>query len=112
MKNKYNMSVSDNIFVAKRNIVDYIYKSARLEGLNITFPETYAIYEKAKIKDVDMDTILVINNLKHGWKVILDAINTTTHTNLDLICTIHKEVARDEALVWGKLKIQHIEQLQ
>ena len=104
MKNRYNLSVSENIFVAKRNIVDYIYKSAKLEGLNITFPETYAIYEKARVKDVDMDTILVVNNLKHGWKVILDAVNAPIITDLNLICSIHKEVARDEALEWGKLR--------
>ena len=33
MKPKYSMTLEQNIFVAKRNIVDYIYKSARLEGL-------------------------------------------------------------------------------
>ena len=43
MENKYNMSVEDNIFLAKRNIVDYIWKSARLEGINVTFPDTEAI---------------------------------------------------------------------
>lgn len=43
MEAKYNLSVDENIFVAKRNIIDYIWKSAKLEGLAVTFPETEAI---------------------------------------------------------------------
>ena len=37
MENKFNMTSEDNIFWAKRNIVDTIYKNAKLEGINITF---------------------------------------------------------------------------
>lgn len=33
---KYHMTQEENIFVAKRNIIDYIWKSARLEGLAVT----------------------------------------------------------------------------
>jgi len=51
------MTREQNIFVARRNIVDYIWKSARLEGMDVTFPQTYAIYERAKLKDVDVDTV-------------------------------------------------------
>ena len=46
MQDKYKMTQKENIFLAKRNIIDSIWKSARLEGINITFPDTYAIYEK------------------------------------------------------------------
>lgn len=41
---KYHMTREENIFVAKRNIVDYIWKSARLEGPAVTYPDTEAIY--------------------------------------------------------------------
>lgn len=34
MKDKYHMTVEQNIFVAKRNIIDYIWKSANLEGIS------------------------------------------------------------------------------
>ncbi len=37
MEAKYHMTREENIFVAKRNIVDYIWKSARLEGLAVTY---------------------------------------------------------------------------
>lgn len=102
MENKFRLTVEENIFVAKRNIVDYIWKSAKLEGINVTFPQTYAIIEKAKVTGVDVEDILKITNLKHAWQRVFDTINEPL--TLDDICRIHAEVARDEALMWGKLR--------
>lgn len=47
---KYHMTREENIFVAKRNIVDYIWKSARLEGLAVTYPDTEAIYNGMSVQ--------------------------------------------------------------
>ena len=68
LKDKYNMTAQENIFLAKRNVVENIYNSAKLEGLNITFPETYAIFEKARLSNVDISTVNTILNLKHAWQ--------------------------------------------
>ncbi len=46
---KYNLTVDENIFIAKRNIIDYIWKSAKLEGLSVTFPDTEAIFNGNQI---------------------------------------------------------------
>ena len=40
MENKFNLTREQNVFVAKRNIVDYIWKSANLEGIGVTYSET------------------------------------------------------------------------
>ena len=40
MKNKYNMTKEDNIFFAKRKLIDNLYKSANLEGIAVTFADT------------------------------------------------------------------------
>ena len=37
MENKFNLTREQNVFVAKRNIVDYIWKSANLEGIDVTY---------------------------------------------------------------------------
>jgi len=99
---KYTMNKSENIFWAKRNIVDYIYKSAKLEGLNVTYPDTYAILEKTKAKNVDVEAVEIILNLKHAWRVLLDSIDD--ELNIDFFKKIHKEVARGEAIAWGSLR--------
>ncbi|EAK5214979.1 cell filamentation protein Fic, partial [Campylobacter jejuni] len=40
-----NLTLEENIFLAKRNLVDIIWKSANLEGVNVTFPETQMIID-------------------------------------------------------------------
>jgi Fic family protein len=90
IKDKYNMSLEDNIFFAKRNIVDSIYKSARLEGLAVTFPDTYSVVNGGVINGMSMEDALIINNLKHAWQFILDSIDYPV--NLGYICQIHKYV--------------------
>lgn len=102
MKDKYNMTVQENILLAKRNIVNNIYSSAKLEGLNVTFPETYAIFEKAKMENVDISTVSTILNLKHAWQFLLS--NLDKKIDLEFIKQIHSEVAKDEALFWGELR--------
>ena len=74
MKDKYNMTLEQNIFVARRNIVDYIWKSAHLEGINVTFPETQKIYDGENVGRLRVDEIVTINNLKHAWQFILSTI--------------------------------------
>lgn len=48
MKNKYNMTKEDNIFFAKRKLVDNIYKSANLEGIAVTFADTLEFINNIK----------------------------------------------------------------
>ena len=102
MNNKFKMTVPQNIAFAKRNLVDSIYNSARLEGLNVTFPETYTILEKAKMQNVDISTVSTILNLKHAWQFLLK--NIKEPITLDFIKDLHYEIAKDEALAWGELR--------
>ena len=68
MEAKYHMTREENVFVAKRNIVDYIWKSARLEGLAVTYPDTEAIYNGMSVQGVKVSDIVAVNNLKHAWQ--------------------------------------------
>ena len=102
MNDKFNMTLSQNIAYAKRNLVDSIYNSAKLEGLNVTFPETYTILEKAKMQNVDISAVSTILNLKHAWQFLLK--NIEEPITLDFIKDLHYEIAKDEALAWGELR--------
>ena len=73
MENKFNITREQNIFVAKRNIVDYIWKSANLEGIGVTYPETQAIYDGGIVNGLTVDNIIAINNLKYSWQFILES---------------------------------------
>lgn len=90
MKDKYNLTQEQNIFLAKRNIVDSLWKSANLEGITITFPETQAIYDGCNVSHLRLDEIVTINNLKHAWQFILSTINANIDFNY--ISSIHSLV--------------------
>ena len=52
MENKYNLTLEQNIFLAKRNLVDNIYSNARMEGLNVTFPQTKTILDGINVPEL------------------------------------------------------------
>lgn len=90
MEAKYSMTVEENIFVAKRNIIDYIWKSARLEGIGVTFPDTEAIYNGISVPNLKVDDIIAINNLKHAWHFVLENIDYSI--DYPFICKINQFV--------------------
>jgi prophage maintenance system killer protein len=91
MQDKYNLTREQNMFIAKRNIVDYIWKSANLEGIGVTYPETQAIYDGGIVNGLTVDKIIAINNLKYAWQFILE--NENIEHNFNTLCHIHKLVA-------------------
>ena len=95
LENKHCMTVEDNIFFAKRNIVDLIFKSARLEGLAVTYPDTYAVVNAGIINGMSLEDAMIINNLKHAWQFVLSTIDHPM--NLSYVCQIHKYVGESLA---------------
>ena len=88
MEKKYNWTREQNVFIAKRNIVDYIWKSANLEGIGVTYPETQAIYDGGIVNGLTVDNIIAINNLKYAWEFILE--NKDIKSDYNTLCYIHK----------------------
>lgn len=107
MENKYNMTLEQNIFLAKRNLIDNIYASAKLEGLNVTFPQTKTILEGINVPSVKLDEIQCILNLRDAWRYLISSIND--EFNLEYICKINEYVSRNESLEWGKLRTGKVE---
>ena len=59
------------IEMAKRMLVDSIWKSANLEGLGTTFPKTEAILANAPTT-TKTEEVLFVNNMKRAWQFLLD----------------------------------------
>lgn len=66
------LSLEDNIFLAKRNLVDSIWKEARLEGIAVTYPQTADVLEGRVVTDLTLEQNLALNNLKQAWRYVLD----------------------------------------
>ncbi len=77
------------IEMAKRLLVDSIWKSANLEGLGTTFPKTEAILANAPTTTKTEEVLFVIN-MKRAWQFLLD--NLDYSNNLMLLREYNKIV--------------------
>ena len=102
MEDKFNLSLEENIFLAKKLLVQNIYTNAKIEGCNVTFPQTQTILDGVNVPSVKLDDIQCILNLRDAWKYCID--NIQVDFNLDFICKINEFVARNESLNWGILR--------
>lgn len=101
-----NLTLEENIFLAKRNLVDIIWKSANLEGVNVTFPETQMIIDGFSVADKTIQDLILILNLKKAWQYLLDTINQ--EVNLSLIQDFNRIIGRDLVYKSGFLRTADI----
>lgn len=102
MENKYKLTIQQNIFLAKRNLVDNIYSNARIEGVNVTFPQTQTVLDGVNVPNLKIGDIQCILNLRDAWKYLIN--NIEQKFDLNYICKINEYVARNESLEWGVLR--------
>ncbi len=102
MRDKYHLTKEQNIFLAKKVLVSNIYNSARLEGINTSYPDTKTILEGVNVPSLRLDEINCILNLRDAWNFTLS--NIDTDITLDFICKVNSFVSRNESLEWGVLR--------
>lgn len=102
MKDKYNLTREQNVFLAKKVMTSSVYNAAKLEGLNITYVQTEKILNGINDGNVSLDDVRVILNLKSVWKYILD--NLDKDLEVDFICNVNKRVSANESLDWGVIR--------
>ena len=107
MKDKFNLSEKESKFLANKLVVEYIYSLAKLEGCNITFPETQLIYDGINDQNVTIDDIRVVRNLKAAWEFYLNR-EFEKELNLEFLLAINKRVSNNESLDWGVLRYGNI----
>ncbi len=90
---KYQMTREDSLFVARKYIKDNIYKSMKMEGVGITFPETVSILEGYVPGGMRVEDVYSVVNLKRAWMLILEELDTPM--SLSFIKEINHQVGRD-----------------
>ena len=63
--------VALNIDLARRNLVDSIYKQAMLEGVATTYSDTETLVNGGKVNNMTAVDVQKVINLKHAWEFIL-----------------------------------------
>lgn len=102
MQDKFNLTRRENVFLAKKSVVAAIYNSAKLEGINVTFPQTQTIIDGRTVSGLDTDDMLIILNLRNAWKYLLNHIDDSF--TLEYAEKIHSFVGYNEAIDWGKIR--------
>ena len=94
MENKFNMTKEDNIFFAKRKLIDNIYESANLEGITVTFADTYSFMNNVNTGNISIDDMLKLKGLKDAWEYVLNTIDE--ELTIDYIKKIHFQVCKGQ----------------
>lgn len=64
-----------SVELAKRLLVDSIWKTANIEVDGITFPDTQEIFDGRAPADMTVDEIVTVNNIKHAWQFLLENVD-------------------------------------
>lgn len=96
--------VKINIDLARRNLVDSIYKQAMLEGVATTYSNTETIIKGGKVKDMSLVDVLKVVNLKRSWEFIINEGVITYPTNFVILCQINAIAEDGFTYTAGKLR--------
>lgn len=102
IQDKYRMTQENNVLFAKRNLVDSIYKEAKLEGIGVTFSDTYEIFNGRVVPGLSLDDTIKINNLKRAWQFVFDTLNYPI--DLRYIRQINSEIGKGVVFKEGMLR--------
>lgn len=94
MNSKYNMSVEDNIFFAKRKLIDNLYRSAVLEGIAVTIKDIIDFINNVNTGKISINDMLKLKGLKDAWEYVLDTVSDELTT--DYIKKIHFQVCKGQ----------------
>lgn len=102
MEDKKPLDRQLNIFLAKRVLVDSVYKSANLEGIAVTFAETIDILNNVNVARLRPDDITAIINLRSAWEFVLD--NLDRNMDLGLLKELHVRVGHGLVYPLGEFR--------
>ena len=106
--NYSRMELSDevklNIDLARRNLVDSIYKQAMLEGVASTYSDTETIVNGGKVMNMSVNDVTKVINLKHSWEFILNENVIAYPTNYVVLCEINRIVEESLSYSAGKIR--------
>lgn len=93
-----------NIDLARRDLVDSIYKQAMLEGIATTYSDTETIVNGGIVKDMTASDISNVVNLKYAWEFILDEGVISYSTDYSILCQINEIVEEGFTYTVGRIR--------
>ena len=99
-----DVDVATNIDLARRNLVDSIYKQAMLEGVATTYSDTETLVNGGKVNDMTAEDVQKVINLKHAWEFILSTGVIQYPSNFAILTQINALVEEGLSFSAGKIR--------
>lgn len=96
--------VALNIDLARRNLVDSIYKQAMLEGVATTYSDTETLVNGGKVKDMTAIDVQKVINLKRAWEFILDPSVIQYPSNFAIVSQINAIIEEGMSFNAGRIR--------
>lgn len=106
IQEEINDDVATNIDLARRNLVDSIYKQAMLEGVATTYSDTETLVNGGKVNDMTATDVQKVINLKHAWEFILSPGVIQYPSNYEVVSQINAIV--EEGLSFNAGRIRNV----
>ena len=100
-----SMDMKKNIMLAKKYMVESIFRAANVEGIGVTFPETQAICDGMSVGGHKIEDIEAVVDLKHAWQWCFDHPEAEIH--LDTLRTINRIAGKMTVINAGCLRDQY-----
>jgi len=93
------------LFLAKKDRVDFVYNTAALEGNAMTYPEVQTLLDGVTVGGHKLSDEQQILNQNRSVQLLFEMIeNETFNLSKEVVCALHAEVAKEEAMVWGAFR--------
>lgn len=102
--NGVDEKVAINIDLARRYLVDSVFKQAMLEGIATTYSDIETIINGGKVKDMTVSDINKVINLKRAWEFIMSVDLANYPTNYAVLCQINQIVQDGFSLTAGRIR--------
>lgn len=101
---KYNLSLKENIFLAKKVLVAQIHNLSRFENCQTTLLQTEQIINGQNVASASLGDIQTILNLKRAYQYVMRHISDGLPVDIPLLKKINSIVAQEDSLAPGDFR--------
>ena len=101
---KYNLSLKENIFLAKKVLVAQIHNLSRFENCQTTLLQTEQIINGQNVASASLGDIQTILNLKRAYQYVIRHISDGLPGDIPLLKKINSIVAQEDSLAPGDFR--------
>ncbi len=93
------------LFLAKRQLPEFVYDAVNLEGIHYTLPEIQTLLDGVTVGGHKVSDQIITLNQAVAWRWLFDAIEQQRFVvSKAIACGLHAIAAQQESLTWGKFR--------